>query len=132
MVCRYPYPRDVDELHDYNHVTTHFLAEQKLRKHKPQITDSSSSTPEGERRIYSVSYGYSLVHGCLFLTLQLACMGYGLSMSMGNHHGWMPFPLPCSLHAWWYHGVRVVHEKPSWMDPFSLPCSLHAWGMGCP
>ena len=43
LVCKHPYPRDVDEIHDYNIVTDHFIPSKNL--------DSSSE----ETRTYSVS-----------------------------------------------------------------------------
>ena len=44
LVCKHPYPRDVDEIHDYNIVTDHFIPNNKN-------LDSSSE----ETRTYSVS-----------------------------------------------------------------------------
>ena len=46
MVFKHPYPRDIDEIHDYNFVTEHFIPNKKI---------SSEITSHLEAKTYSVS-----------------------------------------------------------------------------
>ncbi len=47
IVFKHPYPRDVDEMHDYSNVTEHFIPERRI---------SEEIAANTEAKTYSVSY----------------------------------------------------------------------------
>ena len=56
MVFKHPYPRDIDEIHDYNFVTEHFIPNKKI---SGEITNSL------EAKTYSVSLSKSNFLACV-------------------------------------------------------------------
>lgn len=43
-ILKYPYPRDVDEIHDYQLITEHFLANNRHRSESPDAQVHSVSS----------------------------------------------------------------------------------------